>query len=193
MHVTWSVHLKCWWFKFFQRKNKVKRSDYGEIKLFSLPQLHIVVIMQKKLRHFFLAVKSLKQIIYLDSRDNFGPVCKNPAFVHIFFFWTTSRGLLPTENLARSVVFFTCNQDSECAHVIQCATWVCLCMHVIVAICMQLWLCLLAILATFVVVFGFVHACFMCNDKKKHQKAHPNAFPCSFLGKLHSNLPLTST
>ena len=86
MHVTWSVHLKCWWFKAFQRKNKVKRSDFGEIKLFSLPHLHIVVIMHKKLRHFFLAVKSLKQIIYLDSRDNFGPVCKNPDFVHFFFF-----------------------------------------------------------------------------------------------------------
>ena len=42
--------------------------------------------MHKKLRHFFLAVKSLKQIIYLDSRDNFGPVCKNPDLAHFFFF-----------------------------------------------------------------------------------------------------------
>ena len=40
--------------------------------------------MQKKLRHFFLAVKSLKQIIYLDSRDNFGPVGKNPDLALFF-------------------------------------------------------------------------------------------------------------
>ena len=51
--------------------------------------------MHKKLRHFFLAVKSLKQIICLDSRDNFGPVCKNPAFVHIFFSGPLVEGFYP--------------------------------------------------------------------------------------------------
>ena len=44
MHVTWSVHLNCLNLKALQRKNRKKRSGFGEIKLFSLPHLHIVVI-----------------------------------------------------------------------------------------------------------------------------------------------------
>ena len=81
-------------FKSFALKKAGKKgSGFGEIKFFSLPYLHIVVIKQKKLRHFLLAMKSFKKIIYLDSRDNLGPVCKNPALSHFFFFWTTSRGL----------------------------------------------------------------------------------------------------
>ena len=31
----------------------------------------------------------------MDSREDLGLVCKNPDRAHIFFFWTTSRGLLP--------------------------------------------------------------------------------------------------
>ena len=66
-----------------------------KIKVFLLPNLHIVVILQKKWCHFFLAMKLYKKIIYLDSRENLGLVCKNPDLGVIFFFWTTSRGLLP--------------------------------------------------------------------------------------------------
>ena len=84
-----------------------KRDNSLKIKVFPLPNLHIVVILQKKWCHFFLAMKLYKKIIYLDSRENLGLVCKNPDLGVIFFFWTTSRGLLPRLARYRAVLVFS--------------------------------------------------------------------------------------
>ena len=65
-----------------------KRDNSLKIKIFPLPNLHIVVILQKKWCHFFLAMKLYKKIIYLDSRENLGFLCKKPDLgVIFFFFW----------------------------------------------------------------------------------------------------------
>ena len=48
----------------------------------------------------------------MDSREDLGLVCKNPDRAHIFFFWTTSRGLLP--KLARYRKRFEL-QQRDCA------------------------------------------------------------------------------